>query len=388
MVWAAPLMGQTPAASLQALEEEVAAERSAFEALEARFERELQAIEELKQRRDGISLEDAQLREALARANALAESLASADAELRASQSALAAAQRARLEAIDDERLRLEGSLASNPSRIGQTMAALNALARERAALHGQMQRAPSRVSLEELLAYVPTTHEEMLLAADELDDHVARLERELEALQRELRSEAIAARIQARDRDFGREDELLGGGAGRQRSERPVASESGGTATSGGAGAQDEGTNVASPPRGGVADGPTSAAGEEMGAADPGFDSAEESSAPGDASPNDAPMGGGLDDDAESEEDFSFPAVAFEPEPSVGSAERVDGGAAATTFDPTVLEGAIGDDGERSGRAGRAPGGLAALEDALERRIAEIRLERDRLRRAAAALD
>lgn len=401
--WVDAQTWQTPAVQMADAARVLEAELVRFDEIERQFQAELDAIEQFKQIDDPTALDARQLREALRAANATAESLAEADDRVRAAQSELRSAQEARLAEIDAERQRLEAAVGDNPSRIAQAVAAVNALSVERAALQEEMAVERTRVSLEDLLAYVPETPEEMLLAADELDDHVARLERELDELRADIQSAAIATRMADRDREFGREDDLLGGGSGRARPERTAtpgrdeatADDGGGVVEESadetplvGAPDADEPTADMGAPTSPDSAGAPPASGDDRENGDFGNDDGFGQGGFDGESGGGAGGGGELDPGVSNEDIVRFPGAVLDPEPTGPSADLVDSGGGIDSYDPTVLGEApeLGD-GAR-GLAGASVEDLRALEMALQDRIGALRVERDRLRRVAGALD
>lgn len=371
---------------------------AAFEAERRAYEAELEAVERFREL-DGVTPFDAiELREALQRANTAAEAMRARDEEAREAAAALEAARAELVDALRAEIARREARFGQLSA--GQVMAevsALNALQQRVAALSRPVPDGAGRVPIDEILDGLPQTAEEMWAAADELDDHAARLERELQALRDQLDDALVQARLADRVSEFGLEESLFDDGAGRRAPSRGTtavaagAEDDGDQATSddSGAAAGDEG-DLATGGGGGVVVVEDTANEAPQAGGDRGSDGDSfESGAPEPGTPDDGAgagndSSGGLDG---AQEPPGFGATISDPVmPTVG-AERVVTTPGDGTTDPTVIgTGAVE---ERSGRRGRTRvDELRALESSLQEQLDEVRSERDRLRRTADMLD
>jgi hypothetical protein len=351
---------------------------SAFAQERAAYLEELEAVDRYKQLDRVTPFDVIELRAALQRANTAA--LAEQDARVRQAEAAAQAARDRLVVALRSEIAAREAAFpALAPSAVFGALAELNALQTRVAALARPVART-TRVSLDELIGDLPETAEEMLAAADELDDRAARLERELEALRRQLDDALVDARLADRVNEFGLEESLFDDGAGRPSRARSAGVVVVATADEDSAG-QESPTIVAAPGGAAVpesnADAPTADMGAEAGG---------DFGAPESAGDDSAPTRGGLDGAPAPMPTLG--AEIREPAPSSGGAVRVEvptvrSGAA----DPTMVgAGSIEDRVRRQG--GSRVDALRAIEASLTEQLAAARRERDRLRRTADLLD
>ena len=376
-------------ASVEQLEQGLATAERTLDAAEVAFSdrraaylRELETVDRYKQLESATPFEVIELRGALQRANSAAEEVAEQDERVREAEARAQAARERLVVALRADIAAREAAFSSlAPSDVFGALSALNALQARVAELARPVATMP-RVALEELIDDLPQTSEEMLAAADELDDRAASLERELESLRRQLSDALVDARLADRVSEFGLEESLFDDGTGR-----PSRVRTGGVSVAVNDRAEDDTadgpTVVAAPADTPNGEATSGGAPVDMGSSDDsaGFD-APESAGGG----RDEGAGGGLD-----AAPLPMPTLGAEisdPTPPTGGAVRVDAPVVvARTADPTVI--GAGSVAERQ----RRPGGsgvdaLRSLEASLNAQLEAARRERDRLRRTAELLD
>jgi predicted nucleic acid-binding Zn-ribbon protein len=378
------LLGLSDVAVAQQTESRVELERAAqvYDSEVVSFQLVLQEYAELTERIETLKSsarvfwDAAELDALLREQEEAAGALGALDSDIQHLRDAVESASEALVDDLRVEVRALEARLTSasplERARIAQEM---NAFTREIGELDSPLPEY-SPVPIEAITALATDSPAEIYAATDELFDHEARLERELEEVRERLEDAQASARVLRTESEFSSIEDLLEDDGSRRLGSRGESSERGGTPmaspTTDGAGQDDFGEAAEEPTanrdEGGFdADSPSGAPESSDDAAAPDFDGPPESGQDG------GPLAGG---DAL----VDFGASPLESEPSEASSVLVQ----TVGEEPARID----SPGRNRSRSRSNVDVLSDREEALSAELEAVRAERERLLERARVLE
>lgn len=377
-----------PAAELQSARDEYAEVLGRFEQVRDSYDRQTAEIDVLKTQVATSPLVALELQRALRASQSTADELLALDAQLGALTSRIGELGADARAALLADIASLEAQLASaTPSERPALIASLN----ERTEMLGAWETplpgyAP--VPIEEILAQIVDTPEELYATADELADHADRVQRQLEEIERRLEEAEARERLEQRARALALEESFFEDGIARRpaRPSSEQAEPTTGGASRGGATAAEDSPNEASE------DTPNRGGGVAVGGA---FDDMETDTAAPDMPDDDGAMSGGAGgagDEFGGTDDLGTgaPTLQVDPVETTSTATLAGQGGLTAGIDPTDASDVRGDadDGRRGRRRGSEADELRARQAQLARDLQALEAERTRLVQRAEELE